>query len=591
MAILGLFFGIIPTSIAVIFLIAYKLYLGGIVAYVDICMIATYGIIGIIWRKRYLENIITKGLKYSCINLYILGLIVHTYMFLLIVLLGLPEIEILKQIAIPVIVLYPIGNIYIGLFIRMQIIRQRKHDDLIKNERKYKTFAAEMKQGLAVYEIIYNNHRKALDCVFLEVNRSFEKLIGLNRENIIGKPITKIIPESEYFLIEKFTSIAVVNQLLQCEYYFNAISRRFEMIVYPIEENKYSLMILEITESIEQQKKNDNLYSHDKLTGLYSREFFEKRFLKMDVKRNLPITIIISDVDDFKIFNDAFGHKAGDKLLKKIASIINDISREKDIVSRVSGDRFAFVLPKTDSNIAREIIERIDKQLMQVNNIEVTVSSGIATKNTENGNIMEFFREAENDMEKNKLLKKSNHKGNIIFAIMSTLNIKNSREKEHSERVSELCEKMGKTLKFKKNELNELKITALLHDIGKITLDESLLNKPDKLSDEEWKQMKTHPDAGFKILNSVDSLKSIARNIRFHHEKWDGKGYPKGLTGEEIPYFSRIVALADSYDAMISKRTYKEQMTQEEAIEEIVNNKGIQFDPDLVDIFINQVTQ
>ena len=171
----------------------------------------------------------------------------------------------------------------------------------------------------------------------------------------------------------------------------------------------------------------------------------------------------------------------------------------------------------------------------------------------------------------------------------STLHEKNKREEQHSHRVSALCKRMGEALGLPEHKIEELKLVGLLHDIGKIAIDENILNKPGKLTDDEWKEIKRHPEIGYRILSTVNDMSEMAEYVLAHHEKWDGKGYPRGLKGEEIPFASRIITIADAYDAMTSERNYRSALPNEVALEELQKNAGIQFDPKLVSVFIEKV--
>jgi len=148
---------------------------------------------------------------------------------------------------------------------------------------------------------------------------------------------------------------------------------------------------------------------------------------------------------------------------------------------------------------------------------------------------------------------------------------------------------MGEALGMTEYENEELKSVGLLHDIGKITIDENVLNKPGKLTDDEWNEIKRHPEIGYRILNTVNDMSDMASYVLYHHERWDGKGYPKGLKGDEIPFVSRIINIVDSYDAMTSERSYQKALSKEVAIEELKKNAGTQFDAELVSVFIEKV--
>ena len=180
-------------------------------------------------------------------------------------------------------------------------------------------------------------------------------------------------------------------------------------------------------------------------------------------------------------------------------------------------------------------------------------------------------------------------RGKTINAIITTLHEKNKREEQHSHRVSMLCESMAKALALPEDRIKELKTAGLLHDIGKIAIEENILNKPGKLTNEEWEEIKRHPEIGYRILSTVNDMSEMAEYVLYHHERYNGMGYPKGLKGEEIPLQSRIIAIADTYDAMVSERSYRGALPEEVAIKELAINAGIQFDLELVEIFIEKV--
>ena len=350
-------------------------------------------------------------------------------------------------------------------------------------------------------------------------------------------------------------------------------------------------IVRDITDRKKREDENHYLSYHDVLTGLYNRRFYEEEIKRLDTERNLPISMIIGDVNGLKLVNDAFGHYTGDELLKKAAEAIRSACRTEDIVARWGGDEFVILLPKTKIEDAEEIVKRIKKQYSNVlvNAIRISISFGWATKEKPNEDILKVLKSAEDGMYKHKVIENESMRGNTISTIINTLHEKNTREEQHSQRVSEICQLIGKAIGFSEIEVNRLKVVGLLHDIGKIAIEEGILNKPGKLSEREWSEIKRHPDIGYRILSSSSDMSELADCILAHHERWDGKGYPKGLKGEAIPRVSRIIALADSYDAMTSKRSYRKAMGVEQAIIEIRKNAGIQFDPEIAKIFVEKV--
>jgi len=330
---------------------------------------------------------------------------------------------------------------------------------------------------------------------------------------------------------------------------------------------------------------------HDQLTGLYNRRFYEQELIRLDISENLPISIIMGDVNGLKLINDSFGHQMGDLLLKKVGELITKSTRENDIVARLGGDEFIIILPKTDASRTENVINRI-KELTKnekIGGIDISISCGYEIKKTMDQDILEIFKNTEDHMYRHKLHESSSVRSNTIDIIINTLYEKNRREMLHSKRVSELCEMIATKMNFEKDHVNRIKVAGLLHDIGKIGIDENILNKPRELSNDEFKEIERHSEIGYRILSSVNEFSDIANYILEHHEKWDGQGYPKRLKGEEISLQARIIAVADAYDAMTSERSYSEAISKEEAILEIQKCSGTQFDPQIAKIFTENI--
>lgn len=330
---------------------------------------------------------------------------------------------------------------------------------------------------------------------------------------------------------------------------------------------------------------------HDSLTGVYNRRFFEENFRRLDVERNLPISIILGDVNGLKLTNDIFGHATGDLLLKKSAEVLKSACRADDILARLGGDEFAILLPKTSTDEAKKIVERIKGLLLKENvkDIKMSISLGCDTKHSKHQDIHEILENAEEKMYLEKTIYRKNINMEMINSIMETIYEKNPREKLHIINVSELCEKMGHELGLNRTEVRILKEAAYYHDIGKIIIERNVIDKRDRLDLDEWQELKQHPLVGYRILNSCSQTSNLAVYVLHHHERWDGSGYPQGLMGELIPQFSRIIALADSYDRMIRASSNGKTMTKKEAILEIQKNAGLQFDPELAEVFTSLI--
>ncbi len=345
----------------------------------------------------------------------------------------------------------------------------------------------------------------------------------------------------------------------------------------------------DVTERNERESKISFLSYHDALTGLHNRRYYEENLKIIDVPENYPLTIVMSDINGLKLINDAFGHIAGDQLLVSAANIIASYCRESDLLARVGGDEFIIAMPNTTGLEAEKIIEEINKNTknIKIESIELSISFGFDTKVNSQEDIQDIYRSAEDKMYREKLIEIPSMRSGAIEAILKTLHEKDSKSEIHSRIVSEISEKIAIGIGLDRQEAHEVKTAGLLHDIGKIILPSEILTKNGRLTPEEYQVVKGHPEIGFRILNSTTNMRNISNIVLNHHERWDGHGYPRGIKGDAIPLQSRIVAIADAFDAMTSIRTYREVFTNEQAIEEIKKYSGTQFDPEISMYFVN----
>lgn len=348
--------------------------------------------------------------------------------------------------------------------------------------------------------------------------------------------------------------------------------------------------------SVEKEKEDKILYLsyHDTLTGLFNRRFFDEELLRIDHPSAYPLAIVMGDVNGLKITNDVFGHEYGDQLLKSIAQIIKNNTNSTDIAIRWGGDEFVIFMPHTCDDAVEGFLAKI-KMLLDKNSIndviKTNVSFGYSIKENNDTPIEIFLQEAEEKMYRMKLMDSKSLRSSIINAILVTLYERSSETKEHSSRLEKYCIHVGKELSLKVEELSELSLLSVLHDIGKIGVDQNVLQKPGALTEEEWMEMRRHSEIGYRIASSIPEISNVSEHILYHHERWDGRGYPKGLKATEIPLNCRILAVADSYDAMISDRVYRKALSHEAAISELKRNAGTQFDPLVVDIFIKHINR
>lgn len=369
---------------------------------------------------------------------------------------------------------------------------------------------------------------------------------------------------------------------------------RYERQWTPLETTILNLFVDSFTMALQRFRNTERiefLSYHDPLTGMYNRRYYEQSVKRLDNEKYLPLTLVMVDVNGLKLTNDAFGHGAGDELLRRIAGILSRECRAQDIVARIGGDEFVLLLPRTDAPNADRIVERINSAiaLEKIENLVLSASLGFAVKSEPTEDIYDVFRMAEDEMYRNKLSESSSVRSKTIDLILHSLFEKNVREMHHSDRVGEYSEKLAKALKYSKGEISRIRLAGLMHDIGKIGISEALIDKPDILLPAERAELRRHAEIGYRILGSVSEFSKIADYVLEHHERWDGMGYPKGLKGEEISLPGRIIALADSYDAMTSDRRYRAPRSNREAAKEIMDCAGTQFDPALARVFVEKV--
>lgn len=347
------------------------------------------------------------------------------------------------------------------------------------------------------------------------------------------------------------------------------------------------IVIRNMTEESKKQKEIDFLVYHDSLTGLYNRRFFDNKLKELDKAENLPLSVMSCDVNGLKLTNDAFGHSVGDKLIKRMAKTISRACRAQDIVARSGGDEFIVLMPHADEKQAiamcKTIKQRVSK--VKIDAVDFSLAVGYETKTQSDVDIAMTIKKAEDYMYRNKSYESRSMRGSSINTILLTLHEKNPRERLHSNRVSDICKQIAGVMRLTTREINDIGIIGLMHDIGKIAIEENILNKNGKLTDDEWLEIKRHPEIGYRILSASQDMAHIANIVLSHHERFDGGGYPNGLKKDEIPLIARIVAVADSYDAMTSDRPYRKAMPKEKAIKEVVDNAGTQFDPEIVAAF------
>ena len=366
----------------------------------------------------------------------------------------------------------------------------------------------------------------------------------------------------------------------------------------------------------------EGLANEDGLTGLYNHRFFYDalgEIMKTCEKENNLVSMILIDIDYFKIYNDANGHQMGDEVLKKIGFILKNSFRKDDIVARYGGEEFAIILPNTSEADAIKLAEKLRIKIEKTYfsgeenqpNGKLTVSIGISIYPDKAKDAIELFKSADDALYRAKFFDKNRVETytsildelkidiedehiDIITSIKTLISVINAKDKYtygHVERVVIYSRLLADKLELNEKNKKELIYGAYMHDIGKINIPKEVLNKNMPLTPEEWEIMKQHSLNGVEIIKSVESLKEIIPLILHHHERYDGNGYPDNLKGTNIPYLVRMLTVVDCFDAMTSSRPYNKRKTYKEAIDELKRCSGTQFDKDIVNAFIQVIME
>lgn len=362
----------------------------------------------------------------------------------------------------------------------------------------------------------------------------------------------------------------------------------FGLFSYLIAKSRYNIQV--------ELKKNQEVLRyisyHDKVTDLYNRSYFEEEISRLNKSGQLSIGFIIGDVNGLKLTNDVFGHKKGDELLKKVSRILKESCRKEDIIARIGGDEFAIIMYNIDETTLQNIQNSIAKKCEEEKSdpIKPNLTIGSAIKMSPSEDIDYIIKIAEVKMYEKKLIEGKIVRKSIINSLLETLAKTSTETEDHINRLEVMAIQVAVSLGLTAEEINALSTLANLHDIGKIAVPEQILNKTSELTSDEWVAIKQHSETGYRVATMVAEFAPIANFILYHHERWDGKGYPYGLKEDEIPLLSRIISVVDAYDVMTHDKPYRKRMSEDEVIKELYRCSGSQFDPDVINAFVRNLS-
>jgi len=356
----------------------------------------------------------------------------------------------------------------------------------------------------------------------------------------------------------------------------------------------------------------------DVLTGLLNRRGFHELFdgeLERSLRTGRPMTLVMGDIDGFKALNDRFGHKAGDRALEKVSAVLSRSKRRIDTAARIGGEEFAIVVPETEEHDAYVLAERLRRAVHDAfvgEETGVTISFGVASFPKHGATAEALMMAGDQALYAAKELGRDRtviHNPEIaaalagasgrraaqqegylatLLALAEALDIRDSGTARHSKTVAHYAELTARRLGMSDRDVERVKIGGMLHDVGKIGVPDAVLGKPGPLTPAEWAEMHKHPEIAARILDNA-TVEDIRSWVLCHHERLDGQGYPRGLSGDEIPLEARVLAVADAYEAMTSDRVYRPALGQDEAREELRRGAGTQFDERVVEAFLQVI--
>ncbi|WP_378955603.1 HD domain-containing phosphohydrolase [Pelosinus sp. sgz500959] len=352
-----------------------------------------------------------------------------------------------------------------------------------------------------------------------------------------------------------------------------------------------------LQESEKARNHLEYLSYHDALTGLYNRTFFEMELVRLETGKKLGLAVYVIDIDGLKFINDTIGHSQGDLMIIRAAQILRSSFPESTAIFRTGGDEYIALLEDVSAEQLEMYYQNVCNNMQKDNDVSnpslvtLQMSIGYAYSKEIVQSIEELILEAENKMYREKTFHHTTNNRSMIQSVKEMLAIREKSTGSHGERLQKLIVALAKAAGVGESSMMDLRLLAKFHNIGKIGISNEVIKKPGLLTKIEIEEIQRHCEIGYRIARATSDLLPIAEWILRHHEWWNGKGYPLKLRGTDIPFECRILAIVDSYDAMTSNRPYRKAMNHDAAIEELQRYAGIQFDPELVKIFIgiNQI--
>jgi len=445
--------------------------------------------------------------------------------------------------------------------------------------------------GYAYQRIICDDDGTPYDYEFLEVNEAYELLTGLCAKDIINKRATEVlqhITEQDIEMISFYADVAVNGGKKEIENFSEHTNTWHKIDVNSIEKNYFVTFITDTGREFSPEEEHFTPINYQE-----NLNQLQTQLERLNDQKFLPLTLILVDVNGLKLSIDAFGQKTGELILNRVEKTLKKECGEDDFVLQICSDEFILILTKTDASKADKIIKRINFGITmeKVDNFSMSVSIGFAVRKNESEEMNDVFNRAEEEMYRQSVFEGTKMKRKVIDSIMDTLFERSKREMIQSRKVSKYCVDMALRMGFSEVETKQIRLAGLMHNIGNISNVSNLQNKKKRRGIEGMNERMKHPEIGRKILGSVSELADISTIVLEHHERWDGKGYPRKLKGEQISLSARIVAVADLYAMITTDRPFMKTLTVTEALNELKKSSGTLFDPVVANNFIEMIRE
>lgn len=428
---------------------------------------------------------------------------------------------------------------------------------------------------------------------FLDFQASKDEALYVPPEVFLNKTIEEVFPpETGQRMVAALKEMLKSGETQIVDYQLPSLNelKDFEARMVPGEDGRVLAIVRDVSEQKGKERQIYRMSIEDQLTGVYNRNHFETELMHYQNREHRAIGVILCDLDGLKFINDTLGHDPGDQCLKATARILSQEVGDRGTVSRIGGDEFGILMPDVTREELLEVKNRVIRSIQTFNEghnqFPISLSFGIAVDKGTFAGVHDSVKEADVMMYREKLTHKQSSRGEFLRIIKEMLRDRESDFGDHTEQVRLLSIQLGTHYGLAPESLRDLELLAEFHDVGKIGIVDGTLHKQSEPTELEWLELKRHSEIGFRIAESSPDLRHIGEYILKHHEWWDGSGYPLGLKETEIPLLCRILAVVDAYDAMVNPRPYRQALTRDEAVAELNAGSGKQFDPEVVERFV-----